>query len=415
MRSVEEINEKIERGKAVILTAEEFKNRVREGKDINKVDVVTTATCGIMSGTAAILTVPVSEKGEFDRANMVWLNDIPALPGPCPNERLGLVDLIVYGTTHSVSRPTEYGAGHLFRDLVEGKGIDVKVETNDSRIIKNNIKLDNLDFARILTTRVCFKNYSAFVNTRNDEVKSIFSVLGLMGPNKEVTVSGCGEINPLENDPDLKAIGIGTRILVNGSIGYIIGKGTRSKAKPNLSVIADMFSMNPEFMGGFKTSFGPECITSIAVPIPILDENILLNLKILDENVLLPVADINDRTPFMNTNYGDVWTKKSLKITFDDEKCVHHGDCIVEEKCPTEAFSVDEGIDKSRCFNCGSCISLCSDEAFSGKLGVIKINEIDIPIKLRQSNRHMANMLAQRLKEMIVKKEFLLSKPVGQL
>lgn len=415
MKSIEEINEKINHEEAIILTAEEFKKRVREGKDVSDVDVVTTATCGIMSGTAAILTVPVSEKGEFDRAKMVWLNDIPALPGPCPNERLGLVDLIIYGTSHSVSKPEEYGAGHLFRDFVEKRSINVKVETNDNRIIENSIELDNLDYARILTTRVCFKNYSAFVNTKEGEVKSIFSVLGLEGPYKEVTVSGCGEINPLENDPDLKAIGIGTKILVNGSIGYIIGKGTRSKAKPNLSVIADMFSMEPEFMGGFKTSFGPECITSIAVPIPVLDEDILTNLKILDENTVLPIADINDRTPFTEGNYGEVWKDKSLEVTFDYEKCVRHDDCFVEEKCPTKAFLVDEGIDKKKCFNCGSCMSLCPDEAFFGNLGSIRVNDRDISIRLRQSNRYMANLLALKLKEMIVKKEFLLSSPVGQL
>lgn len=419
MKTVEKINYRIEHDEAVILTAEEFKQRVRKGEDISMddVDVVTTATCGIMSGTAAVLTVPVSEKGEFDRAKMVWLNDIPALPGPCPNERLGLVDLIIYGTAHSTSKPMEYGAGHLFRDFVEGKEIDIKVETDDNRFVKNSIKLDSLDFARILTTRSCFKNYSAFVNTKEGEVKTIFSVLGLMGPDKEVTVSGCGEINPLENDPDLKTMGIGTKVLVNGSIGYIIGKGTRSsKVKPNLSVIADMFDMKPEFMGGFKTSFGPECITSIAVPIPILDEGILSNLKILDEDVSLPVADINDRTPFYEASYGDVWKEKSRSVTFDNKICVNHGDCIVEEICPTNAFSLrDGGIDKKRCFNCGSCISLCLEGAFFGKLGAIRINGKDVPIKLRQSNRHMANLLALRLKRMIIKKEFLLSKPVDRL
>nr|MDO8062344.1 homocysteine biosynthesis protein [Candidatus Freyrarchaeum guaymaensis] len=95
MRSIDEINEKIRRGEAVVLTAEELKGMVRKGEAVRleDVDVVTTATCGLMSGTAAILTVPVAERGAFDRAEEAWLNGVPAIPGPCPNERLGMVDL----------------------------------------------------------------------------------------------------------------------------------------------------------------------------------------------------------------------------------------------------------------------------------------------------------------------------------
>jgi len=123
------------------------------------VDVVTCATCAIMSGTAAILSISIAERNEFERADKVWLNDIPAFPGPCPNERFGIVDVFVYGTACANHL---YGGGHLFREIVEGKQIEVKVKAND-RIIERKISKEDLQFARMITTRSAFKNYMAFV------------------------------------------------------------------------------------------------------------------------------------------------------------------------------------------------------------------------------------------------------------
>ncbi len=165
-KTVTEINEKIKKGEAVVLTAEEFKQMVRNEEPVTAedIDVVTCATCAIMSGTAAILSIPVAERNEFERADKVWLNGIPAFPGPCPNERLGIVDVFVYGTARANH---EYGGGHLFREIVEGKQIEVKVKVGTSdrnRIIERRISKEDLQFARMITTRSSFKNYMAFVN-----------------------------------------------------------------------------------------------------------------------------------------------------------------------------------------------------------------------------------------------------------
>ncbi|MCW3134077.1 MAG: methanogenesis marker 16 metalloprotein [Methanophagales archaeon] len=414
LRSVAKINEKIKKGEAVVLTAEEFKQMLRneELATTESVDVVTCATCAIMSGTAAILSIPIAERNEFERADKVWLNGIPAFPGPCPNERLGIVDVFVYGTARANH---EYGGGHLFREIVEGKQIEVIVKTGD-RIIERKISNKDLQFARMITTRSSFKNYMAFVNPEEGEVGSIFSLRGLKGPYKEISVTGSGEINPLENDPMLKTIGIGTRIMVNGATGYVIGEGTRSsEEKPNLSVTANMREMDAEFMGGFVTSTGPECITSIAVPIPVINDDVFSNLKIMDEEIKLPIADIHDRIPFVESNYAAVWQNTDLEIRFDAHKCVQCDVCDVEEYCPTNAFSRSKGFDACRCFNCGACIFLCPEGAFKGNLGRIKIYDKDIPITLRQSNRSKANELARKLKNQIVEREFMLTAPVDYL
>ena len=103
-RSIGQINQKIDDGGANIYTAEEFKKLIKEGNapSFDEVDVVTTGTCGVMSGTAAILNFIISEPGEFIRANEVYLKGVPAFAGPCPNEWLGSVDVILHGTSHSI-------------------------------------------------------------------------------------------------------------------------------------------------------------------------------------------------------------------------------------------------------------------------------------------------------------------------
>ena len=68
-----EILERIERSEAVVLTAEEV-SRLVEDEDrssLEEVDVVTTATRTMMSGTYAILSFPIAEPRSFQRARNV--------------------------------------------------------------------------------------------------------------------------------------------------------------------------------------------------------------------------------------------------------------------------------------------------------------------------------------------------------
>ena len=264
-KSIAEINERIKSRDAIVLTAQEVCNMVKSGEDLTlkDVDVVTTATRAIMSGTYAVLSFPVAEPCSYIRAEHAWINGVPVSIGPCPNERLGILDLIIFGTSHSKEN-SNYGGGHLFRDLVESMEVQVEVETNEGKSFTKAIKLEDIPYARIFSTRNAFKNYVAFVNPRNAPLSTIFSALDFPPNLTYTTVSGCGQINPIKNDPNLETIGIGTRVLINGAQGFVVGTGTRSMAsKPNLLGLADMHQMNPEYMGGFVTSAGPECIGSI--------------------------------------------------------------------------------------------------------------------------------------------------------
>ena len=412
-RSIAMINRRIMDGSVRVMSADEFCNFVREeGRDaitFDDIDVVTCGTRGIMSGTMAILSFPVSRPDTFVRAIDVRLNGIPAFPGPCPNERLGVLDLVVYGTAHN----GDYGGGDLFRDLVDGHSITVEITSSDGKQIDTTIRLDEIPFARMVGVRNAFKNYMAFVNTTECEVSSIFSTLPLKGSLKELTFSGCGEINPLENDPHLDTIGVGTRILMNGAEGFVEGVGTRSTwEKPNLSGFADMHDMNPIYMGGFKTSAGPEVINSWAIPIPVLNEQILENLKKLNHEIPLKVVDVHGRIPIGEITYADVWNQ-DLSTTFDPDACIDCEKCPVDEFCPTHAFSIAlKQIDRNRCFNCGSCSLICTAGAFSGDNGSVRIGSRDIPIVCRQSDLCGGVKIAKELKKRIMDGSFLLNEPV---
>ncbi|MDN7024781.1 methanogenesis marker 16 metalloprotein [Methanoculleus sp. FWC-SCC1] len=408
MKTVQEIGEKIRRGEAVVYTAAEFKALVREGEALSAadVDVVTTGTCGVMSGTAAILSVPVAPAGSFERAEKVWLNGVPCLPGPCPNERLGLVDLIVSGTAHAGS---DYGGGHLLRDLAAGNRIEVVAEAKN-QTFEAAVTLEDLPFARMFTTRSAFKNYTAFVNRRPTMVSTIFSVRGLRGPCREVSVSGCGEINPLQNDPARLSLGAGASVLLNGAAGIVVGEGTRSSPeRPNLSISAEICGMRSQYLGGFRTSASPECFISIAVPIPVLDERSLAPLRVLDEEIPIPIADINDRKVLGEGSYGAVWQTTDRCVQYYPDWCEDCSVCFAAETCPTGAFSKGKGIDRNRCIDCGTCITVCPSSACEGDYGSLRLRGRKIPITLRQSSRRRAEEICIDLKEKILSGDFPLS------
>ena len=409
MKTIEEINRKIKDQSAIVLTAKELCDIVRSGESVgvDDVDVVTTATRGVMSGTLAILSIPVADPGVFSRAEQVFLNGVPAHVGPCPNEHVGVVDLVIHGTAQRDSR---YGGGHLFHDLIRGAEIDVVVRTPEKEIVRT-LSIGSVPFARMLTTRSAYRNYYAFVNP-GKQAPSIFSVADFGGGCREAVFGGCGELNPLEKDHG--TIGTGTRVLFNGATGYVIGEGTRSTSdRRNLSLTADMHGMNGSYIGGFATSAGVDVINSIAVPIPILDAEILSAASRLDSEIELPVMDVRTRSALGRTDYSQVWGQDP-GVTFDPARCVHCTVCEVD--CPTGAFNVGGGrIDGDLCCNCGHCVSVCVGGAFTAGMGSIPLHGRTIPIVLRHSDRKGAIKLADELKKLVEAGLFLLTEPVEQL
>ncbi|MCD4800184.1 MAG: methanogenesis marker 16 metalloprotein [Methanococcoides sp.] len=423
-QSIEQINRKIEKGDAVVLTAQQVCDLVDSGEDIRAedVDVVTAATRAIMSGTYAILSFPVESSHSFLRAKEVYMNGVPAHVGPCPNERLGILDLMLFGTDHSVD-DSRYGAGHLFRDLAEGLSVEVKVVTDKGESFKTKVTLDDMPYAMLYGTRHAFKNYSAFVNTSDEPAASIFHAMEFGPRLTEATISGCGQINPVKNDPLLESIGIGTRMLMNGSEGFIMGSGTRSSAeKPNLTAFADMHGMKPEYMGGFFTSAGPECIVSWAVPVPVTSDSVLESIKERDRQLKMPVMAVDKRACVGYSDYGDVWEGTDLMIDFSPNECIGCTLCEPAEMCPMASISFEDGevkLDRYTCFNCGLCSTLCVTDVYTANLGSINFElggeSTNVPIVLRQSDKKRALELSEKLKEQILDGSFRMTSMVERI
>lgn len=398
--SIAEIREKIERHDALVVGAHEFKQMVRDGERLDEVDVITCATRAVMSGTMLVLSLRVAERNAFLRARSVRIGGIPAHVGPCPNERLGYVDCTLHATDHIGT----YGGGHLIRDLLEGRMVDVEVD-HGGTTIRTTTTLDELEHARMVGTRCAFMNYLAIVNPSRDPVRSIFSISPLRGGMTEATVAGCGELNPIQNDPTLEHIGVGTRVLYNGGEGFVIGLGTRSYPhKPNLSIVGDLKHMEARWTGGFRTSLSPEVVCTVAVPIPITDERTLQRASVLDEHIPLMVASVLGRHILAETTYADVWQGTDLDIHVDD---LGHAIAVAAAECPTGALSLDGTIDERRCMHCGHCTG-------GARLGYLRLPK-PIPIVARLSDRLGAVAACEELKRRILDGSFELTEPVQRL
>ena len=267
--------------------------------------------------------------------------------------------------------------------------------------MRRQVGLNDMASARLIVTRGAFKNYMGFVNRSEEEISTIFSTFPMKQDMQSASVSGCGEINPLENDPGLRYHIPGAAALVNGGPGLILGCGTRSSPqKPNLSLSADMRGMHPDMMGGFVTALGAECLTSIGTAIPVLDDETLNALRVLDEDIPLPVADIQNRTPFAAATYADIWQNTDRRVRVDASRCVDDCTECAKDLCPVAAIRPDLSIDKA-CMGCLTCVTVCRHQVFSAKTGTLHTKDAEIPIGLRQSDRVRGDRAAALVRDRI--------------
>ena len=297
MKTIQEINEKIKKGQAVVVTAEEIIEIVgKKGieKAAKEVDVVTTGTFGPMCSSGAYFNFGHTKPKIKAGGGQAYLNDIPAYAG------WAAVDLYIGATALSDDDPRNkvypgefaYGGAHVIEDLVAGKDIRLKISAYGTdcyprKHLDSWINIKDLNEAVLFNSRNAYQNYNVAVNLSD---KTIYTYLGTLKPRLgNANYCSAGQLSPLLNDPFYKTVGIGTRIWLGGGVGYVAWQGTQhnphaprlengttKRPAGTIAVIGDLKEMSPRWIKGVSfVGYGTTLNVGIGLPIPILNEDIL--------------------------------------------------------------------------------------------------------------------------------------------
>lgn len=316
-KTYEEINARIKKGDAVVVTAEEIIG-IAEEKGLEQaareVDVVTTGTFGPMCSSGAFLNVghPLPRI----RMSKVYLNGVNAYTG------IAAVDVYLGATEIPETDPANqdypgefnYGGGHVIEDLLAGR--EVRMEASGygtdcypRKHVETYIKLEELNEAFMFNSRNAYQNYNVAVNLAD---RTLYTYMGILKPRLgNANYSTAGQLSPLFNDPLYRTTGIGTRIFLGGGTGFVAWYGTQhnpgvkrtDRGVPRvpggtLSVIGDLKQMDPRWVRGVSfMGYGVSLMVGIGIPIPILNEEILRFTTVKDEEIYAPVVDYSEGYP----------------------------------------------------------------------------------------------------------------------
>ncbi len=339
-KTIAEINEKIKKGKAVVLTAEEIIDYAAD-KGVKaaaqEVDVVTTGTFGPMCSSGAYFNVGHTKPRMKLGGGRAYLNDVPVYTG------YAAVDILLGATAMPEDDPKNkifpgkfsYGGAYVIEELVAGKDVRLTATAYGTdcyprKSLETYICLKDMNEAVLWNVRNAYQNYNVAVNL-SDRV--IYTYMGILQPKaSNANYCSAGQLSPLLNDPLYKTIGIGTRIFLGGGIGYVVGSGTQhnpgvkrtEKGVPKsssgtLSVTGDLKQMSQKWLRGTSfTGYGVTLTVGLGVPIPILNEEILQYTMVRDEDIYAQIVDYSEAYPqFIPGSLGEVNYKqlKSGKIT----------------------------------------------------------------------------------------------------
>ena len=318
-KTIAEINEKIKKGKAVVVTAEEIVDIAKKKgvtRTAEEVDVVTTGTFGPMCSSSAYLNVGHTKPRIKLGGGKVTLNDVPVYTG------VAAVDIFLGATAMPDDDPRNriypgefsYGGGHVIEELVAGHDIRMiatayGTDCYPRKKLETLINIKDVNEAVLFDIRNAYQNYSVAVNLSD---RTIYTYMGVLKPKLgNANFCSAGQLAPLLNDPYYKTIGIGTRIFLGGGIGYVAWPGTQHnpgvprtengvprRSAGTLAVIGDLKLMSPRWLVGTSfMGYGCTLTVGIGVPIPILTEEILRYTLVTDSQIYAPIVDYSEAYP----------------------------------------------------------------------------------------------------------------------
>ena len=147
-----------------------------------------------------------------------------------------------------------------------------------------------------------------------------------------VTYCTSGQLSPLLNDPEYRTIGIGTRVFLGGTQGYVAYQGTQhdpgqermENGTPismagTLSLIGDMKKMSVKYIrAAVYEKYGTTLFVGIGIPIPILDEDMAAKTAVSNKDIYTNIVDKSGATPFtQKVSYGEL---RSGSVTINGKK-----------------------------------------------------------------------------------------------
>jgi uncharacterized protein (DUF39 family) len=317
VKTYEQINNRIESGKAVVLTADEIIDYVdKKGLSAaaKEVDVVTTATFGPMCSSGCFLNFGHSKPKI--RMSEAWVEDVLVYTGiAAVDVYLGATQLR-HGDPANMYHPGEfrYGGGHAIEDLVAGKKLQLfalsyGTDCYPLRELRTYFTINDLNQAIMVNPRNCYQNYNVAVN---DSDQTIYTYMGILEPDrKNANYCSAGQLSPLLNDPYYDVIGVGTKVWLAGAQGHVYAEGTQHAGgvertpggipkggAGTLALTGDMKQMLPEFVRGVSfRGYGVSLALGIGVPIPILNEDVLRRTCVRDRDIMAPVVDYSQDYP----------------------------------------------------------------------------------------------------------------------
>jgi uncharacterized protein (DUF39 family) len=318
-KTVAEINEKIKKGQAVVVTADEIIDIAKKkgvSQTAKEVDVVTTGTFGPMCGSGAYFNVGHTKPRIKLGGGKVYLNDVPVYTG------IAAVDIFLGATALPDDDPKNriypgefrYGGGHVIEELVAGKDVRLiatayGTDCYPRRKLETLINIKDMNEAVLFDVRNAYQNYNVAVNLSD---RIIYTYMGVLKPKLgNANYSTSGQLSPLFNDPYYKTIGIGTKIFLGGGTGYVAWQGTQhnpnilrgdngvpKRGGGTLAVIGDLKQMKPKWLVGTSfLGYGCTLTVGIGVPIPVLSEEMLRYTLVTDAEIFAPVVDYSEAYP----------------------------------------------------------------------------------------------------------------------
>jgi len=293
LRTYEEINAKIKKGDAVVMTADEFVDYTKTNgikKAARDVDVVTTGTFGIMCSSGAFLNFGHTEPPI--RMNQIWLNDVPAYGG------IAAVDTYIGAAAMSEIKGFDYGGGHVIEELVSGRDIELRAESYGTdcyprKFVETTVNINEMNQAVLLNPRNAYQRYDAATNG-TDQI--IYTYMGTLLPKfGNISYSGSGQLSPIYKDRGFETLGTGTRIFLGGGIGYIIGEGTQHNPQSQLGTLmvrGDLKQMKPQYLRGASVyRYGTSLYLGLGVPIPIINMRVAKTASLPDSQIFTELLD----------------------------------------------------------------------------------------------------------------------------